>query len=68
MNNTSNELAHNAENAVQKLGESINKMSELSEAASAIGKVVETITEISQQVNLLSLNASIEAARAGDTG
>ena len=33
-----------------------------------IGKVTETITEISAQTNLLALNATIEAARAGTAG
>jgi hypothetical protein len=37
-------------------------------AAQAIDKVVETITDISDQVNLLALNATIEAARAGEAG
>jgi methyl-accepting chemotaxis protein len=41
---------------------------ELGSAANEIGKVVETITEISEQVNLLALNATIEAARAGEAG
>lgn len=33
-----------------------------------IGSFVETINEIAEETNLLSLNASIEAARAGDAG
>ncbi len=41
------------------------KMNDLGEAASAISAVTETITEISEQTNLLELNATIEAARAG---
>ncbi|MCJ8502720.1 methyl-accepting chemotaxis protein [Desulfatitalea alkaliphila] len=44
------------------------QVDELGRAAQEIGKVVETITDISEQVNLLALNATIEAARAGDAG
>jgi methyl-accepting chemotaxis protein len=43
-------------------------MDQLGNAANSIGKVIETITDISEQVNLLALNATIEAARAGDAG
>ena len=43
-------------------------MNHLGQAAQAIGKVTETITEISSQTNLLALNATIEAARAGAAG
>ena len=43
-------------------------MSELGRAAQEIGKVTETITDISAQTNLLALNATIEAARAGTAG
>jgi methyl-accepting chemotaxis protein len=43
-------------------------MKTLGEAAREIGKVTETINEISSQTNLLALNATIEAARAGAAG
>ncbi len=41
---------------------------ELGGAAQEVGKVTESITEISEQTNLLALNATIEAARAGEAG
>ena len=44
------------------------KVAKLGNAAQEIGKVTETITEISEQTNLLALNATIEAARAGEAG
>ena len=40
----------------------------MSEEANTIGKVTETITDISNQIRLPALNATIEAARAGDAG
>ncbi len=40
----------------------------LAEDASSIGSVVEIIQNISEQTNLLALNAAIEAARAGEAG
>jgi methyl-accepting chemotaxis protein len=43
-------------------------MKGLGQSAQEIGKVTESITNISSQTNLLALNATIEAARAGAAG
>ncbi len=46
----------------------VSAMDELERLAGEIGRIVETITSISSQTNLLALNAAIEAARAGEAG
>ena len=43
-------------------------MQRLGEASSEIGNVIKVITAIAEQTNLLALNATIEAARAGEAG
>lgn len=75
MSSTISEIAQNAEkarsiseNASKKATEASVNINELGESAKSIGKIVETITDISDQVNLLALNATIEAARAGEAG
>jgi methyl-accepting chemotaxis protein len=75
MTATIGEIAGNSEKA-RRITEEANRqavriseqMNLLGQAAREIGKVTETITEISSQTNLLALNATIEAARAGSAG
>ncbi|MEP3628977.1 MAG: methyl-accepting chemotaxis protein [Hyphomicrobiales bacterium] len=54
--------------AVQQANHTDNQIQGLSEAAVRIGKVVKIISDIAEQTNLLALNATIEAARAGEAG
>ncbi len=54
--------------AVQQAGQSTAAVISLSNAASEIGTVVNLIQDIAEQTNLLALNATIEAARAGEAG
>lgn len=75
MNVTINQISENTEqalkitvSAVDQTASASKQVDELGIAAKGIEKVLETISEISDQVNLLALNATIEAARAGDAG
>jgi methyl-accepting chemotaxis protein WspA len=45
-----------------------DRLAVLNEKASNIGAVVTAITKVADQTNLLSLNAAIEAEKAGDAG
>jgi methyl-accepting chemotaxis protein len=40
----------------------------LAEQAQAIGEIIATVNDVAEQINLLSLNAAIEASRAGEHG
>lgn len=73
------ELASNGQTVVQQSIEAMNSLSskisgacgkieQLNLKTANIGQILEVITGISQQTNLLALNAAIEAARAGEAG
>ncbi len=54
--------------AVEQAESTDDKIAQLSQSASRIGDVIKLITAVAEQTNLLALNATIEAARAGEAG
>lgn len=72
-------LASEGNEAVQKsiagmntirehIQETSKRMKRLGESSQEIGEIVELINDIAEQTNILSLNASIQAAMAGESG
>jgi methyl-accepting chemotaxis protein len=59
-------------NGMQLLRERVESIAEnilmLSERTQQIGEIIDTVNDIADQSKMLALNASIEAARAGDEG
>ncbi|MCI8706579.1 MAG: methyl-accepting chemotaxis protein [Lachnospiraceae bacterium] len=51
-----------------KMKQMMEAMDNIHETSQQVVGIIQTIEEIASQTNLLSLNASIEAARAGDAG
>ena len=61
----STEIAQDAADRVQQTN---GDVAALNEASKKIGAIVSLINDIAEQTNLLALNATIEAARAGEAG
>jgi methyl-accepting chemotaxis protein len=57
-----------AADAVRQAKATDQRMTELIRAADSIGEALKIISAIAEQTNLLALNATIEAARAGEAG
>jgi methyl-accepting chemotaxis protein len=63
-----NEAAQVAASAAKVAGDANESIAQLGRSGSEIGQVINVITSIAEQTNLLALNATIEAARAGEAG
>jgi len=82
LNETTNTISDKAEkgkNTISKVNKNVAELAKsmdqistdantMVNKASTIGEVVNTISAIAEQTNLLALNAAIEAARAGEAG
>ncbi|MBO3742840.1 methyl-accepting chemotaxis protein [Actinoplanes flavus] len=62
------DAAQVARGAVEMAGQANQTVSDLGTSSAEIGDVLQMITQIAEQTNLLALNATIEAARAGEAG
>ena len=66
------EMVTDAKTSIQKAGniieDSVDKMNAVNESSSKIMDITKLIEGIAFQTNILALNASVEAARAGDQG
>ncbi len=52
----------------EQIQETAKRIKRLGESSQQIGEIVELINDIAEQTNILSLNAAIQAAMAGDAG
>lgn len=58
----------NVQNIADMMSQSSNLVSSLNQQSDEIKSIIQTISDIADQTNLLVLNAAIEAARAGEHG
>ena len=66
--NTAHKAAGAVEDGSGKMEQLLEAMDEISDASGQIRNIIKTIEDIAFQTNILALNASIEAARAGASG
>jgi methyl-accepting chemotaxis protein len=58
----------NAERTLKNTDEMVQRIGQLSSHASRIGEILEVIRDIADKSDLLALNGSLEASRAGESG
>ena len=66
--NTTKRVQSSAEHGQQVADETREAMNQMSETSQQIETVIRVIEEIAFQINLLALNAGVEASRAGEAG
>ncbi len=64
----SQEALETAYSGQQTIEQMVERMKVIAESAERVTEIVEVISDIADQTNLLALNAAIEAARAGEHG
>ncbi|MCQ2009691.1 methyl-accepting chemotaxis protein [Sporolactobacillus sp. STSJ-5] len=61
-------LRNHSERTISTTADIIDAIASLDSRSKNVGKIIESVSEIAGQTNLLALNAAIEAARAGEQG
>ena len=67
-NEITDTVKDNAEGGDQQMTELLGAMEEIKQSSANIKKIIRAIDDIAFQTNILSLNAAVEAARAGQYG
>ncbi|HDT11167.1 MAG TPA: hypothetical protein ENN58_00355 [bacterium] len=68
MHGTVSNISKKTDLSTSVLGEAVESIERIEKSASEVSNIAEVVDDIAFQTNLLSLNAAIEAARAGDAG